>query len=175
VAEAADAAEVSRRTAYRYFPTQSKLLIEAVLEGLRPPMEDAIASGPLGSATESLEASVDRLVKAMQRMTAEHEHLLRSMIQLTVLEPPAAGLPRRGVRRVDWIESAVRPAAYSLPRASYEHLVSALAVCTGIEAFVVLRDIRGLSAAQAVGLSRWMARAVLRQALADARTSHRRR
>jgi hypothetical protein len=111
----------------------------------------------------------------MQRMTAEHEHLLRSMIQLTVLEPRAGDVPPRGVRRVEWIESAIRPGGFSLPRASYEHLVSALSVCTGIEAFVVLRDIRGLSTAQAIEMSRWMSRAVLHQALADARTAHRTR
>jgi AcrR family transcriptional regulator len=175
VAEVADAAEVSRRTAYRYFPTQSKLLIEAALEGLRPPMEQAIAASPLESGEESLERRVDRLVAAMQRMTADHEHLLRSMIHLTVLEPPAGDVPRRGIRRVEWIESAIRPAAYALPRASYEHLVSALTVCTGIEAMVVLRDIRGLSVTQALDISRWMARAVLRQVLADARRSRRRR
>ena len=175
VAEVADAAEVSRRTAYRYFPTQSKLLIEAALEGLRPTMDEAMASGQAALAEEPLDRRVDRLVTAMQRMTAEHEHLLRSMFQLTVLEPPARGVPRRGVRRVDWIESAIRPAAYALPGASYEHLVSALAVCAGIEAFVVLRDIRGLSAARSAEISRWMARAVVRQALADARTSHRKR
>jgi AcrR family transcriptional regulator len=175
VAAVADAADVSRRTAYRYFPTQSKLLIEAALEGLRPTVEAAIAAGRLATGEQSLEGRVDRLVTAMQRLAAEHEPLLRSMIQLTVLEPPASDSPRRGVRRIDWIESAIRPAAYSLPRASYEHLVSALAVCAGIEALVVLRDIRGLSTAQAVESSRWMARAILRQALADARRSRRRR
>jgi AcrR family transcriptional regulator len=175
VADVADAAEVSRRTAYRYFPTQAKLLVEAALEGLRPRMEAAMATGPLPPADASLEKRVDRLVAAMQHMAAEHEHLLRSMIQLTVLEPPAGGVPRRGIRRVEWIESAIRPAAYALPRASYERLVSALAVCAGIEALVVLRDIRNLSTAQAVAMSRWMARAVLHQALADARTSRRTR
>jgi AcrR family transcriptional regulator len=172
VAEVADAAEVSRRTAYRYFPTQSKLLIEAALERLRPPIEAAIAARSLESGEGTLEERVDRLVMAMQRMAAEHEPLLRSMIQLTVLDPPSGAVPRRGTRRVEWIESAIRPVAYSLPRASYERLVSALAVCAGIEALVVLRDIRGLSTVQAVGMSRWMARAFLHQALMDARRSH---
>jgi AcrR family transcriptional regulator len=175
VAEVADAADVSRRTAYRYFPSQAKLLIEAALEGLRPTVEAAIAAGPAVSGAASLEGRVDRLVTAMQGLAAEHEHLLRSMIQLTVLEPASGRTPRRGTRRIDWIESALRPAAYALPRAAYQRLVSALAVCAGIEALVVLRDIRGLSTAQAIALSRWMARAVLRQALADARRPHRRR
>lgn len=174
VGEVADAADVSRRTAYRYFPTQSKLLIEAALEGVRPPMEAAIAAGP-GDADASIEGRIDVLVTAMQRLTIEHEHLLRSMVQLTVLEPPSGDVPRRGVRRVEWIESAIRPDAYTLPRATYERLVSALSVCTGIEALLVLRDIRGLSGAQAIELSRWMARAVLHQALADARSPRPRR
>jgi len=175
VAEVADAADVSRRTAYRYFPSQATLLIEAALEGLRPTMEAAIAAGPAQPAPESLEGRVDRLVTAMQRLAIEHEPLLRSMIQLTVLEPSSGGAPRRGMRRIDWIESALRPAAYALPPASHERLVSALAVCAGIEALVVLRDIRGLSSARAVAVSRWMARAVLRQAIADARASRRKR
>ena len=175
VADVADAAEVSRRTAYRYFPTQSKLLIEAALEGLRPSMEAAIAARTPGPGEESLEGRVDRLVAAMQRMAAEHEHLLRSMIQLTVLEPSSGEVPRRGIRRLEWIESAIRPSAYALPRASYERLVSALAVCAGIESLVVSRDIRNLSTAQAVALSRWMARAVVHRTLADARTSRERR
>ncbi len=113
VGEVADAGEVSRRTAYRYCPTQSKLLIEAALEGLRPTMDAAIAAGP-ADPEASLEGRVDRLV-------------------------------------------------------------SALSVCTGIEAFLVLRDIRGLTTAQAIDLSRWIARAILHQALADARTAHRTR
>ena len=42
ITDVADAAQISRRTAYRYFPTQAKLLTEAVLEGLRPIMEAAV-------------------------------------------------------------------------------------------------------------------------------------
>src|SRR5215510_1392048 len=42
VAEVADAADVSRRTAYRYFPTQEQLLAEVSLEHLRPQVEIAL-------------------------------------------------------------------------------------------------------------------------------------
>ena len=42
VADVADAAEVSRRTAYRYFPTQEQMLVEAALEGVRGIMSQAI-------------------------------------------------------------------------------------------------------------------------------------
>jgi AcrR family transcriptional regulator len=46
VTRAADAAEVSRRTAYRYFPSQEKLLTEATLNGVRPAIEEAMAAAP---------------------------------------------------------------------------------------------------------------------------------
>jgi uncharacterized OsmC-like protein len=52
-----------------------------------------------------------------------------------------------------------------LSKAKYENLVSAIAVCTGMEAVLVLRDIRGLTAAQAIQVSQWMAQAMLREAL----------
>jgi len=42
---------------------------------------------------------------------------------------------------------------------------SAIAVCTGMEAVLVLRDIRGLTAAHAIQVSQWMAQAMLREAL----------
>jgi AcrR family transcriptional regulator len=166
VADVADAADVSRRTAYRYFPTQAKLLTESALEGLRPVMERAIAAGPAAS-DGTIESRVDRMVEAMQRLAADYEPLLRSMIHLTILEPPTGGVPRRGTRRVEWIEEALRPASRALPRAAFDRLVSALAVSAGIEAHVVLRDVRGLSADEAVAVSRWMARALLGAALAE--------
>ena len=173
VAEVADAAQVSRRTAYRYFPTQAKLFVEAALEGLRPAMERAIAATPEGHAAGKLEARVGGLVSAMQRLAVENEHLLRLMVHLTVLETAAGKAPRRGTRRIDWIESALAPARERLPAATYERLVSALAVCAGIEALIVLRDIRGLSTQQAHDTSRWMALAVLRQVAAEQRAARR--
>jgi AcrR family transcriptional regulator len=50
VTSVADAADVSRRTAYRYFPTQEQLLAEASLESLRPRVEAII-----GAARRELE------------------------------------------------------------------------------------------------------------------------
>jgi len=165
VTDVADAADVSRRTAYRYFPTQEKLLAEAALEGLRPMMDNALALSPAGDNQEDLEARVDALVGNMMKLAFENESLLRTMIQQTVLEKATADVPRRGTRRVDWIDTAIAPLKSKLSKAHYGRLVSALAVCTGMEAILVLRDIRGLSSAQTTQVSRWMARALLREAL----------
>jgi len=168
VAEVADAADVSRRTAYRYFPTQEKLLVEASLERVRPAMEAAIAAAPAGLAEDDLDKRLDALVESMQTMATRHEHLLRTMVQLTVLEKPQPGTRPRGSRRVDWIELAVGPLKPQLDRATYSRLVTALSLIVGIEALIVMRDLRGLGAAQAIQVSQWMARAVLRETLRDA-------
>jgi AcrR family transcriptional regulator len=178
VAEAADAARVSRRTAYRYFPTQPKLLTEAALEGLRAPMEAALAEVPAGPNVHDVESRVAALIDQMQSMALRHESSLRTMIHQTVLER-VSGVPRRGTRRIDWIESAVKPLRKRLGKKAYARLVSGLALCGGIEALLVLRDICGLSESDAIEVSRWAALALLRQALKElgpkARTTRKRR
>ncbi len=175
VTEVADAAGVSRRTAYRYFPAQEKLHTEAALDGLRPVMESAIAATPAGSQVSDLEERVDKLVENMQRLAIENESLLRIMIYQTVLERTSGKQPRRGTRRVDWIESALKPLKARVTPTAYTRLVAALALCTGIEALLVLRDMCGLSPSEATELIQWLARAALKQTLNERAASKRRR
>ena len=170
---AADAAGVSRRTAYRYFPAQTKLLTEAALEGLRAPMEAMLADAPAGTATPDLEVRVAALIDRMQSMAIDHEGLLRTMIHQTVLAPGTGAQPNRGTRRIDWIEAGVHPLRARVSPQAYRRLVSGLALCGGIEALLVLRDIRGLSDAEATAVSRWAALALLRQTIQEAETHKR--
>jgi AcrR family transcriptional regulator len=174
VSNVADAADVSRRTAYRYFPTQEQLLVEAALEGLRPVMESALEGAPAGATEKDIEARVDALARNMQRLAVDHEALLRTMVRLTVSRPRGSQEPPRGGRRLEWIDEAVRPLRQQIRRTHYKRLVTALAVCLGIEALIVLRDICSLSPAQAEEVSRWMARALLKESLADAPAARRR-
>lgn len=169
VSEVADAADVSRRTAYRYFPTQEQLLVEAALEGLRPVMESALANAPAGRTEKDLEARVDALVRNIQGLAVDHEALLRTMVRLTVSRPRTSQDPPRGGRRLEWIDEAVRPVRRQIGQAHYKRLVSALAVSLGTEALIVLQDICSLSSAQAEDVSRWMAHALVKQSLADAK------
>jgi|SRR3569833_56818 len=165
VTEVADAAGVSRRTAYRYFPTQDKLLAESALEGLRPIMDEALATSPAGDDQKSLEVRLSTLIDTMMRLAFENESLLRTMIQQTVLEEGSTDSPRRGTRRIEWIEATLAPLRSQLTKAQYGRLVSSIAVCTGMEAILVLRDIRELTPAQTVQVCQWMAQALLRAAL----------
>jgi AcrR family transcriptional regulator len=182
VAEVADAADVSRRTAYRYFPTQEQMLVEAALEGVRGIMSQAI-EGSHGARPdiENVEARLDRAVKALQQSAVANEQLLRTMIRLTISSPPVASAPadppvrKRGYRRIEWIALALAPVKKKLGKRRYERLVSALAMCMGIEALIVLRDLRGLRASEAEEVSRWAARALLRASLEEATGRKKRR
>jgi AcrR family transcriptional regulator len=166
VPEAAEAAGISRRTAYRYFPSQEQLLTEAALETLRPAITasfEHIESDP--------EARVDAVVRAVQHHAAQNEELLRTVIRLTIERGPENGEPVRGSRRMDWIADAVAPVKASLTPAAYSRLLSALSLCVGAEALITLRDVRGLSLSDAANVSSWAARALLRSALEEAKAA----
>jgi AcrR family transcriptional regulator len=173
VAEVADAADVSRRTAYRYFPTQEQLLVEAALEALRPEVESAMA-GALpparhapGDDIEDARARLESLVHAIHRLMLQHERLLRTMIRLTAMQSNADG-PVRGYRRVDWIESAVAPVRRRLGASRFARLVSSLALCVGTDALIVLQDVRGLAPGAAERVAAWTAQALLSASIAEA-------
>jgi hypothetical protein len=90
----------------------------------------------------------------------------RSLIRLTVDaprdDPPS---PKRGYRRVGWIERALEPLRDQLTSDEFERLVSALAMVVGWEAEIVLQDLRGLGPEEELAVTLWAARALIRAAL----------
>ncbi|HEY1369776.1 MAG TPA: helix-turn-helix domain-containing protein [Gaiellaceae bacterium] len=157
MAAVAEAADVSRRTVYLYFPTVEHLLADAALEASRAHVE------PEFEASGEPEERVESLVRAVQRGFAASEQLGRTIIRATVSATTAStpDRPRRGYRRVEWIERALEPLRETLPPERFERLVSALTLVIGWEAMIVLQDIRGLSASEAEDVSAWAARALL--------------
>jgi hypothetical protein len=114
------------------------------------------------------EAHIDTLVKQMQRLALENETLLRTMIHETVLQPPGKeDEPQRGARRLEWIKLALKPLEGRLGSSERKRLVSAMALCTGIEALLVFRDVCGLSEAEATRVGQWMCRTLLKETLRD--------
>jgi AcrR family transcriptional regulator len=172
VAAAADAAQVSRATAYRYFPTQQALLFEATLQ---PVIDPAIEQALALSRRADVPARLDTLVQALQTGTLAHEDAFRTLLRLS-LEPSAGADERqaaarpaeaashgrpRGGRRVRWLEEVLEPVRGQLALQDFQRVVAALALCMGIEALVVLQDVCGLDAQAAVAVSRWAAQTVL--------------
>ena len=163
IADVALAAQVSRRTIYMYFPTLEQLLLDATLgalsaEAIDPVVED---SGSGDAATR-----IEQLSRAVNRLSGSTMHLGRALIRLTVeAHEPRDGVPRRGYRRVEWIERTLGPVRGKLTRKEFERLVSALSVLMGWEALVVLRDVRGVDQKEAEDILAVAARAVVEAAL----------
>jgi len=173
VEDVAAAADVSRRTVYLHFPTFDQLLIDATVGALSQASVDrAINSGREHDTGNDVEGRVERMVRALHDVTPEVERLGRSLIRLTVDSPAPtseSGGPRRGYRRVEWIESALSPWRQRIGPARWRRLVAALAMVVGWEALIVQRDVCGLSSAEGEELSVWAARAFLRATLQDLR------
>ncbi len=166
--EIARAAEVSRRTVYLYFPTLDQLLIDATVGALSNATVDAaLAEEPEG---EDPAARVEALAERMLDLAPAALPLGRQLIRLTVTAPeaPQTDAPRRGYRRIEWIERALEPLRPRLDGEQFERLTSALAVLIGWESMVVLRDIRGLDPAEELKTITWAARALVEAMLAEA-------
>lgn len=84
--------------------------------------------------------------------------------------PAANDAPRqRGGRRLEWIRASIDPLRDTLPAGSFDQLTNCLAVCLGIDALIVLRDVCGVSGEDAEQLMVWMADALVDRVLAETR------
>ena len=141
IVQIAEAADVSRRTVYQYFPTLEQLLLDATLGLLS---QDAVNEA-IDAADEAGEvgARVEAMIRALATSASETLPLGRQLIRLTVdaSDPDDGPHPRRGYRRVAWIERAVEPLRSRLDPAVFE---------------------------QGLEVTLWSARALVREALAQA-------
>lgn len=173
VNEVIEAAQVSRRTIYMYFPTFEHLLLDATLGALAAAtIEPAAAAAPSRDAAKQIE----KLSRAVNAASSGTMHLGRALIRLTIdaAEPPD-GAPRRGYRRVGWIERVLEPVRGQMTKREFERLVSALSVLMGWEAMVILQDVRGLGPKEAEDVLAFASRAAVDAALRGARRPARRR
>lgn len=170
VEEAAVAVGISKRTAYRYFVSQEHMLADAALESLRGYMDEMFAAIPPAA---DVHTRIAGLAAALRRLAETHDAELRVMIRAS-LDQNARGAdlgaerPPRGQRRLDWIQTALAPVRDRLAPESYARLVNSLAVCLGIDALIVLRDICGVSGEPAEALMVGMAITLLDKALSEA-------
>lgn len=157
VSEVAEAAEVSRATAYRYFPSQAAL-VHAVVDAALGPILDWSSRSPDAAAR------VENLFRTSLPRIGEFEATFRAALKLS-LEQWASGKadveggePRftRG-HRVDLLRDALAPLREQLPREKVDRLAQALSLFFGVETLVVLKDIWGLEEEQAQAVARWAA------------------
>ncbi|HYF60674.1 MAG TPA: TetR/AcrR family transcriptional regulator [Burkholderiaceae bacterium] len=171
VAELAEAAGVSRATAYRYFPSRSKLVAGVVDHSLGP----VRSSAPLDERDDS-EAGLRRLQRLFESTFGrfqEFEPQMRAALQLS-LEHAAldrAGRlseePYRRGYRVGLLGRAIAPLRPRMTRRNHELLWKSLSLVYGIEPYVVLKDIWGESDAEVEAVARWMVDALTAHAMRE--------
>ena len=156
VEEVAEAASISRTTAYRYFPSQRALL------GAAHP-ETAVESLLPEDAPDDVAARLDIVVAAYTRTILDNESQQRTMLRLSLEADPEerSQLPLRQGRVIKWLEEALAPLQPQVPRSEVHRLAIAIRSATGIEAMSWLTDVAGLSREDAVALMRWSAHAML--------------
>ncbi|HTU48125.1 MAG TPA: helix-turn-helix domain-containing protein [Bryobacteraceae bacterium] len=166
VTAVAEAAQVSRRTAYRYFPSQEQLLAEAAIKSTQPLVSNT-------EFPEDLTARIRLLVAMVQRFVYENQAACRTIVRLTAehaLDHNSSAEDSIPVRtnRVEWIRTALAPAKKRLGGKQFERLVSALSLCVGIESVMVLTNLHGLSQNEVTRVSLWAAETLVAGALEQA-------
>jgi len=167
VSEVAEAAGVSRATAYRYFPSQAAMIQEAVGEALGPILN-------WHSDTADVEERVAELIGFAYPRLETYETTLRAALQLAIAqwaqqqagtlgeEPPIV----RGHRK-QLLAEALAPLKGAMRRSAFDRLTQSLSLIFGTEALVVLKDIWGLDGNEARRTAVWAANALVRAAIAE--------
>jgi len=160
VEEAALEASIGRTTAYRYFPN-SRALLAATFPELE--MDSLLGADP----PEDPLARVTIVAESLAQRIIEHEPEYRAQLRLALEGEPAGSesLPLRRGRRTAWVEDALSPLRGRMPEPELRRLVYAVGATIGIEAFVWLTDMAGLSREEAAQVMRTNARTLLRSAL----------
>jgi AcrR family transcriptional regulator len=155
VAEAAERAGLSRATAYRYFPTQESLDVEAASAILAagasriPGAADIQAIEPGENAEKDCVSRVEELERAVRQAFWREEEqvrlVLRSQMDLWLaMKRDSNAVLRRPRRSLPQTEAALAPLRAKLPERDFEILSAALALITGPEAIVTLLDAAGI-------------------------------
>ena len=160
VEAAATEASVGRTTAYRYFPNS-----RALLGATFPEIEMTSLLG-----ADSPEDPLVRLESVAETLTQgyiEHEPEYRAQLRLALEGEPVGGesLALRRGRRIGWIDDALSPLKGRIPEPELQRLVLGIGATLGIESFVWLTDMAGLSREEAAEVMRSNARTLLRSAL----------
>jgi AcrR family transcriptional regulator len=164
VSEAAEAAGVSRATAYRYFSSQAALIQAVVDEGLGPILTWT-------SKAEDAAKRVDELIATSLPRIETYEATFKAALKLSLdqwarRQAGTLGEEARFTRghRKDLLKDAIAPLRNRLPAAEFDRLAQALSLVFGVEVLIVLKDIWGLGSVETQAVARWAAAALVQAA-----------
>jgi AcrR family transcriptional regulator len=159
----ADAAGISRATAYRYFANSEYLLREALLDAEWSTPEAVV--GDAADVRERVKRVQAYLFDFTSRNEMAHRHFLAKALGAWVEQAGQPKLPLRGARRLPMYEHALEPVRKRLPPAQFLRLVQRLSAASGIEAFIALKDVCGVGDSVARSIAEANAMAILSDAL----------
>lgn len=169
VAQAAEAAGVSRATAYRYFPTPEDLLIEvATVTPAMQPVEAVLAE--LGDDADP-ETRFLRVQETFNAVVVQEEAQMRTALRAYLdnwLARRQRGPELREGRRMRWLDRVLEPARGALSAKQRRRLECALALTLGMDGMVVMKDVCRLKDDEARDVLRWAGLVLLRAGLAEA-------
>lgn len=164
VSLAAEAAKVSRPTAYRYFPTQDALLSE--ITDISPSVESVEAAVRAMTSADP-RARLGELLDRINPILVSDEGRYRAALRVyldTWFSARKAGevSPRvRAGRRRGWLEEVLAPVRASLSEAQWRRLQDALSLTIGIDSVIVMKDVCGLDDEETLATLRWTALTLL--------------
>lgn len=157
----AEAAMVSRATAYRYFPSVDALLVEAAVDIAVPEPAQMLADAP---ETDPV-ARMERVDAILHDVAIANEAQLRLMLAHSLQRQDGdAAVPARQNRRGAMIDAALQPSRRQFRPGDLKLLRSALALVIGTEALVVCKDVLQLDDAETRKVKRWAIRALVEAA-----------
>jgi AcrR family transcriptional regulator len=163
IEEVAEAALVSRATAYRYFPNADALLAEASFDIAIPQPQDLFRND---SSTDPV-SRVQRVDTALHEVILANETSLRMMLVHSLQNTIGLTdeLPVRQNRRMPLIEAALKPAHERFRPGTRDMLAKALALILGTEAMIVAKDVLHLDDASTRKVKHWAIRALVESAM----------
>lgn len=172
ITEVAHEAQLSRATAYRYFPTQSAL-VSAIVSETVSPIKNWQPSMPdtNGRINELFSFAFPRMLR--------HEGTLRAALHLSLTQWAQSqsehGFPvkERLVRgnRKAILTQVLQPLSEELPPVLMERVIRSMSLVYGSEIFLVMKDIWGCGNDELEDIGKWIAKAIVRQAREDARVT----
>ena len=168
VSDVAEAAEVSRATAYRYFPSQAAMVQAVVDEALGPILAWRSASQrPEERVAELLGFAFPRM---LEYEATHRAALVQALDQWARRQAATLGGEARIVRgnRKALLDDALTPLRRELGAQAFDKLAQSLSLIFGIEAIIVLKDIWGLDDGEVRRVALWAAAALVQAAIGEA-------
>ena len=128
VEDAAARADVSRTTAYRYFPNQTALLVAAHPEVATTSFLDETAPDDPVARVEQV---LDRYLDVLMGSEAQQRTMLRLSLDPDLDDERRAALPLRQGRVIGWLDEALDPLADQWSAAERRRLACAMRAAAG--------------------------------------------